>query len=240
MNIRVRAAVLLIISFIILVSQISLSFAPYSSTITIAASGTIVNHTYIVTTLTELTNVISKVVPGDTVRIRGGTYRPTSLAIRFTVSGTPNQPITWEAYANEKVIFDGSDFTGEEWGGEGWLPPMTIARVSWNIFRNFEIRNNPVGMGFEVNGDDNVFENIETHHHAGLGLWVEGNRNLILKVHAHHNVDPQSTIPGGNADGIEICRGSGNIVRSCLTHDNSDDGIDIWTSVGTLVEKCVS
>lgn len=242
MNVRVRIAVLSFTSLIILVSQIPLSFAPYSSTKTVAASGTIVYHTYIVTTLTELTNVISKVVPGDTVLIRGGTYRPTSLAIRFTVSGTPNQPISWEAYANEKVIFDGSDFTGAEegWPAGSWQPAMTIARVNWNIFRNLEVRNNQIGMGFLLAGDDNICDSIETHHHAGLGLFAEGNRNLILKVHAHHCVDPQDPIPGGDADGIEVTRGSGNIVRSCLTHDNSDDGIDTWDSTDTLVEKCVS
>ena len=231
--------------FIVVVSVALISAharASYLFTKTVAASGTIVYHTYIVTTLTELADVAGRVIPGDTVRIRGGIYQPTSLAIRFIVSGMPNQPITWEAYPGEKVIFDGSDFTGAEegWPPGSWQPAMMIARVSRNIFRNFEIRNNQIGMGFLLAGDDNIYDNIETHHHAGLGLFAEGNRNLILKVHAHHCVDPQDSPPGGDADGIEVTRGSGNIVRSCLSHHNSDDGFDTWDSTDTLVEKCVA
>ena len=49
------------------------------------------------------------VKPGDTVWVRGGTYRPREKEeFKITVSGTAEQKITFKAYSSETVILDGS------------------------------------------------------------------------------------------------------------------------------------
>lgn len=243
MNMRARIAVLLFTSLIILTSQIPLSLAPDSSTKTVAASGTIVYHTFIVTTLAELIDVISKVVPGNIVYIRGGVYQPTSPII-FEISGTSGSPITYEAYPDEKVVFDGSLATETSLGG-GWEPSLLHVVGNWNVLRNIEVRYSP-GGGIRVDGADNVLDHVETHHNRGAGANTFGDNTQFLYCVAHDNSDPQAIIPGGDADGLEASEftetgrpSTGNYFLGCLCYGNSDDGIDLYGSTDNVIEKCV-
>jgi len=242
-----RIAIVLAASFVIFcvgVSQILPSFASYSSIKTVASSGTIVYptvyYTYVVSTLTELTNVISEVVPGDTVFIRGGIYQPTSPIV-FQTSGTPSNPITYEAYPNEKVVFDGSLATDASLGGDGsWEPPLVHIYGNWNILRNIEVRNSP-GSGILVYGADVILDHVETHHNRGVGANTVGDRCQFLYCVSHDNIDPQATIPGGDADGLGASApSSGSYFLGCVAYGNSDDGFDLWGSTGNTVENCVA
>ena len=66
---------------------------------------------------------VSKLQPGDTLFVRGGTYRET---VTFPRSGTAEKPITVKAYAGEKVIVTGcepvSGWTKHK--GNIWKAPM--------------------------------------------------------------------------------------------------------------------
>jgi len=228
-----------------------------STTITLTSAGTYTanyqastsyTYTYTVATLAELTSVISKVVPGDTVLIRGGIYQPTSPII-FRISGTSGSPITYEAYPNEKVIFDGSLTTDASLGGDGsWEPPMIYVYkgCNWNIFRNIEIRYS-AGSGITMWGDDNVLDHVEVDHNKGIGALAYGDRCKFLYCIAHDNIDTQHSPPGQDADGLgagEDCDdvnyvASGCYFLGCLCYGNSDDGIDCLGSTGNTIEKCV-
>jgi len=193
---------------------------------------------YVVGTLAELTNVLPRVVPGDTVRIRGGIYQPTSQIIPQN-SGISGNPITYEAYPNEKVVFDGSLATEASLGG-GWQPPLLRVNGNWNVLRNIEERYSP-GAGVQVYGTDNVLDHVEAHHNNGLGANSYGNRCRFLYCVAHDNVDPQATIPGGDADGLGASApSSGSYFLGCLSYRNSDDGIDVYGANDALIEKCVA
>jgi parallel beta-helix repeat protein len=189
---------------------------------------------YVVATLAELTNVASKVVPGDTVRIRGAVYQPTSQII-FRTSGTSSSPITYEAYAKEKVVFDGSLAS---WSDE--FTPLLRVDGSWNILRNIEERYAP-GCGILVSGADCALDHVEAHHNRGYGLNTIGDRCKFLYCIAHDNIDPQATPPGSDGDGMGASSpSSGNYFLGCLAYGNSDDGIDVWGANDTLIEKCVA
>ena len=41
-----------------------------------------------------------------------------------------------------------------------------------------------------------------------------------------------------NADGIDVERSPGTLVDSCLARGNSDDGIDLWQTTRTTVQRC--
>jgi hypothetical protein len=65
--------------------------------------------------------------PGDTVLIRGGTYRETVVPAH---SGLPGQPITYQPYNNEPVTIDGADPVS------GWTPysgSIYQANVAWDL-----------------------------------------------------------------------------------------------------------
>jgi parallel beta-helix repeat protein len=203
-------------------------------------------NTYIVATLTELTDVVSRVVPGDIVLIRGGIYQPTS-PINFRTSGTSANPITYEAYPGEKVVFDGSLATRESLGGD-WQPPLIVIydTVSFNILRNIEERNSP-GRGILIAGNDNVLDRVETHHNNGVGIHVDGRRNKVLYSISHDNIDtgwdvyPWYRPPGQDADGMGTGpEGADNLFFGCVAYGNSDDGIDTLGSTGNTIENCVA
>jgi hypothetical protein len=187
---------------------------------------------YVVDSLSSLQNAITSVQPGNTVYIRGGIYQPTSQ-LRFTKSGVSGNPITWCAYPGEKVIFNGSSFSGI-----GWEPPFIHITGNWNVFENFEVRNNVVGRGIYIASSDCIFRNVVSHNNYGSGFYaVNSYRNQFLSLIAYANSDPADD--GGNADGISIESGSNNVIRYCLCHTNSDDGIDTWQSTSNLIENCV-
>lgn len=245
MDIRVRIAILTFASLIVLVSQISLSFAPSSDAATVLSSGTIVYSTYIVTTLAELSNAMAKVVPGDIVLIRGGIYRLASSDIDFKISGTSGSPITYEAYPNETVVFDGSLATNLALRGYGsWEPPLIVVNANWNILRNIEVRNNPVGEGIRVYGSDDVLDHVDTHDNAGSGAETFGLRTNFLYCVSHDNVDANDSssvlFPGGDADGLGADSPSaGNYFLRCVVYNNSDDGIDCLETTNNMVVECV-
>jgi parallel beta-helix repeat protein len=193
---------------------------------------------YQVGTLAELMNILPTLLPGDVVRIRGGTYQPIAPVLIQT-SG-----VTFEAYPNEKVVFDGSLATYASLG-DYWEPPLLCIGVegagdgNGNTLRNIEVRNNPVGEGIRIYGSDNVFDHVESHHNSGSGFDSVVGRNQFLYCVAHHNADPQATIPGGDADGFTTQGNGGNYFLGCESYMNSDDGIDLWASTGNIVENCV-
>src|SRR6185312_17052188 len=66
--------------------------------------------------------------PGDTVFIRGGTYRETVVPAH---SGMAGAPIVFEPYQNEKVLIDGADpVTGGWTNSQG---SIWQTHVPWNL-----------------------------------------------------------------------------------------------------------
>src|SRR5689334_12277029 len=68
------------------------------------------------------------VQPGDTVFIRGGTYRETVTPAR---SGTKADPITFRAYPNETVTVSGADLL-TNWSATG-SGSIYKTRQGWNL-----------------------------------------------------------------------------------------------------------
>ncbi|MCG8580959.1 MAG: right-handed parallel beta-helix repeat-containing protein, partial [Bacteroidales bacterium] len=60
----------------------------------------------------SIQKAIDTMQPGDLCQIRGGVYRET---IRIKQSGEKNKPIRIQAYNNEKVIVDGTNFIKGKW-----------------------------------------------------------------------------------------------------------------------------
>lgn len=188
--------------------------------------------------------VVGLVVPGDVVFLRGGIYNaPTvSTSLDFTVHGTPGAPITFESYPGETAITDGSAVTE---GTQRYIRVLS----NYNILRRIETRNNPM-QGIYIKGNNNILDGCYVHDNKISGIHIAdggyilpyGNQasyNEIKNCTVKNNSDV-NTSGGGNADGISISAGTGNMIHHNWAEHNSDDGIDTWRSQNSHVWNNVS
>lgn len=192
--------------------------------------------------------------PGDTVYFRGGRYAYTGAnsacssqtarvdAITLNKSGGSGNPIRYWAQPGEKPIFDfsrmkddcrikGFSVTGS------WihLKGLEVTGVPQNNNRNAE------SWGLWISGSNNVFEQIDTHHHMGTGLFINGGGgNLVLNSDAHDNYDLRSNdSPGENADGFGShytpAGRPANVFRGCRAWWNADDGFDLISTYSPVL-----
>ena len=195
--------------------------------------------------------------PGDTVWIRGGTYRMTEAHIAGRVGayacvtlldkgGAPERPIRYWAVAEEQPVFD---FSAVKPAGRR----VTAFRVnaSWLHLKGIEvvgvqvtIRTHTQSIGFDNAGSNNVYERCSVHDGMAIGFWIgDGANNLVLNCDAYRNHDPVSENGrGGNVDGFGYHgrRGSvNNVFRGCRAWFNSDDGFDFINSdEACRIERC--
>ncbi|MBW8902204.1 MAG: right-handed parallel beta-helix repeat-containing protein, partial [Massilia sp.] len=185
--------------------------------------------------------------PGDTVYFRGGRYaytqattscasrRATVSAIVLDRSGTQDAPIRYWAYPGETPVFDFSamkddcrvkgvevvadwiHLKGLEITGAPQQPDNHLNHESWGVW---------------INGNHDVFEQLDLHHNMGPGLFIkDGGWNLVLNSDSHHNYDPYTSNGAGqSADGFgaHVSAGHpGNVFRGCRAWANTDDGFDL-------------
>jgi hypothetical protein len=181
-------------------------------------------------------------VAGDTVWIRGGTYKVTTPAnsgagINFTKSGTSDtNRIKYWAYPGETPLFD---FSNLQISTTGYTMGFVV-NANYLHFKGLEIccvpMNTSSNNGISVNGSSayDIFEQLDMHHNNGNGIFIgnkSGGGHLVLNCDAHDNYDPNSSQgQGQNADGFGVhyqTSGATTIVRGCRAWWNSDDGYDL-------------
>ncbi|WP_281299102.1 InlB B-repeat-containing protein [Flavobacterium limnophilum] len=199
---------------------------------------------------TTLVNAIKIVIPGQTIYMRGGIYSIAStIFIARENSGTAGNLKRIEAYADETPILDfsaqsennlhkGIVLDGFYWYFKG----ITIRRAGDNgmlLSGNFNTIDNCI---FEKNRDSGL--QISRYYAAYTSISQWPSNNLILNCESFDNKDSLAE----NADGFaaKLTCGQGNIFRGCLSHNNSDDGWDLYTKSKTgpigaiLFENCVA
>lgn len=194
---------------------------------------------------------------GDTVFIRGGTYRMTEGQISQRIrnralvnvlakSGKPGRMINYFAYQDERPVFDFSDVKPR-----GLRVTAFHVNGSFNHFRNISvigvqvtITGHTQSICFDNEGSGNVYESLQMHDGQAIGFWLgRGSNNLVLNCDAYRNHDFTSEGGrGGNVDGFgfHVRPGSvNNVFRGCRAWFNSDDGFDlISTGESVLIENC--
>ncbi len=110
--------------------------------------------------VTALDSAVTRVQPGGTVWLRGGTYLYRTM-VTSTLSGLPGQPITLRSFPGEWATLD------------GW---MTV-RGSNVVMRDFEVTNSKTSRGlqdvqdgFLIFAADSKFINLIVHHCIGDGI----------------------------------------------------------------------
>ncbi|WP_330348863.1 carbohydrate-binding protein [Streptomyces sp. NBC_00582] len=185
---------------------------------------------------TTLTSAISRVTAGGTIYLRGGTYNYSStVTIPQTTSGTASARTTLSAYPGETPVLnfsaqsESSSNRGLQLFGSYWkVYGVVVERAGDN--------------GIYVGGSHNVIERTVTRYNRDTGLqlgriasstasadWPSD--NLILSAESHDNADSD----GEDADGFaaKLTTGTGNVFRYAVSHNNIDDGWDLYTKTDT-------
>ncbi|MER5434602.1 CBM35 domain-containing protein [Streptomyces sp. NPDC002588] len=185
---------------------------------------------------TTLTSAISRVTAGGTIYLRGGTYAYSStVTVPQTSNGTAAALTTLSAYPGETPVLnfsaqsESSSNRGLQLYGSYWhVQGIVVEHAGDN--------------GIYVGGSDNVIERTVTryNHDTGLQLgrissstpaaqWPSD--NLIVSAESHDNADSD----GEDADGFaaKLTTGTGNVFRYAVSHNNIDDGWDLYTKTDT-------
>ncbi|MEV0898522.1 sigma-70 family RNA polymerase sigma factor [Actinoplanes sp. NPDC049802] len=151
--------------------------------------------------------------PGQTIALRGGTYRPTS-PISITTSGTAGQRVTISGYGGERAVIDASAIPADQWA-------ITQQASYWTL-RDLEItgaRNAAYTCRACTN---NVYQRLSVHDNAGSGLMLRDDGTAANRV-----LDSDFYANRGSGLAVQFGAGDGNQLRGNRAFRNGGDGINL-------------
>lgn len=196
----------------------------------------------------DLMTALYFVSPGQSVILKGGIYYPrTSIEIARGNDGTSKQQKVLKAAPGERVVLDFRNSNAKSAGFMLW--------GSYWIIEGIDIRNTPGDVkGLQIGGNYNIIKNVATYNCGDTGLQISGistepkekwpRYNQIINCLSHDNKDPASN----NADGFaaKLTVGEGNKFYGCISHNNIDDGWDLFSKIesgpigAVLIENCIA
>jgi RNA polymerase sigma factor (sigma-70 family) len=168
-----------------------------------------------------LAKAVATVQPGQTIAMRGGTYRPTAGLVIDT-DGEPDRRITLTNYRDERPVIDARDVPAGKW-------TVTHRGDYWTV-RGLEITGSSSHAYVCTSCRGNVFAALSIHDNvrSGLTLRDEGTvDNQVLDSDFYRNYDPREKGRAGVGLAIKFGDGTGNVVRGCRAFDNADSGFDV-------------
>ena len=147
-----------------------------------------------------ITRGVKELKPGDTLTIRGGTYRE---GVEINLVGSAEHPITVQAAAGESVIIKGSEVVkgwtrdGKLWRKEGW----TEAFVRQNYARGTSLVSPNVMEVFQqdgIRGEAVVLFRVRTPEELREGKCFWDEKTGTITIHPYgEGFDP-------NVNGVEV------------------------------------
>ncbi|TQS25280.1 cellulose-binding protein [Microbispora sp. KK1-11] len=185
---------------------------------------------------TTLTSAITRVAPGGTIYLRGGRYDfAQTVTIAPGNNGTSSARKTLSAYPGETPVLNFSA-QSESSSNRG----LTVNGSYWHVYGIVVERAGDNGI--YVGGSNNIIERTVTRFNRDTGLQLGRiasdtprdqwpSNNLILSAESHDNADSD----GEDADGFaaKLTTGTGNVFRYDVSHNNIDDGWDLYTKTDT-------
>ncbi|MFC4069152.1 cellulose-binding protein [Actinoplanes subglobosus] len=208
---------------------------PSSSALYVAPGGTD-SAAGTISAPTTLTSAITRITAGGTIYLRGGTYAHSStVTIPAGNNGSSGALKTIAAYNGEKPVLNFSAQTED--------PANRGLAVNGNYWKVYGLTVERAGdNGIFVGGSNNVLERTITRYNRDTGLQLSRiasdtpnaqwpANNLILSAESHDNADSD----GEDADGFaaKLTVGAGNVFRYAVSHNNIDDGWDLYTKTDT-------
>jgi hypothetical protein len=185
---------------------------------------------------TTLASAITRITAGGTIYLRGGKY---SLAELITIApgnnGTASARKELSAYPGETPVLNFSAMAED--------PANRGLTVNGNFWRIYGVVVEHAGdNGIFIGGSNNIVERTVTRFNRDSGLQISRMasttprdqwpaNNLVVSSESHDNMDAG----GENADGFaaKLTAGPGNVFRYDVSHNNIDDGWDLFTKQAT-------
>ncbi|QMM54911.1 right-handed parallel beta-helix repeat-containing protein [Enterobacter sp. RHB15-C17] len=162
----------------------------------------------------DLASAINLLAPGGTLILKAGEYPRSDIPL--AASGHAEQRKT--LLAEGKAVIHGLLVDASYWNIKGVDITDKSLRIqgSHNLIENVTAYRND-DTGIQISSPDNV----------GRPLWASDNR--VINSESYANVDPGKI----NADGfaVKMRVGEGNRLENCYSHDNIDDGFDLFNKI---------
>ncbi|SMD27544.1 carbohydrate-binding protein [Kibdelosporangium aridum] len=185
---------------------------------------------------TTLTSAITRIAAGGTISMRGGTYNfSQTVTIAAGNNGTSSARKKLSAHPGETPVLNFSA-QSEDPANRG----LAVNGSYWHVHGIIVQRAGDNGIF--VGGSNNIFERTVTRFNRDSGLQLSRMlsstpkdqwpaNNLILSAESHDNADSD----GEDADGFapKLTVGPGNVFRYTVSHNNIDDGYDLYTKSDT-------
>ncbi|WP_435175488.1 RICIN domain-containing protein [Actinacidiphila sp. bgisy145] len=185
---------------------------------------------------TTLASAVGRVSSGGTIYLRGGTYDyAQTVTIPQGDNGTAGSPTLLSAYPGETPVLDFSA-QSETSTNRG----LEVDGSYWHVYGI--VVEHAGDNGIFVGGSHNVIERTVTRYNRDTGLQISRidsttpqdqwpSDNLVISAESHDNADSS----GENADGFaaKLTVGTGNVFRYDVSHNNSDDGWDLYAKTET-------
>src|SRR5262249_49131490 len=137
--------------------------APLNRTFYVSTSGADTNDGLSLSLpLRTLGVAVKKVLPGDTIDLRGGVYNE-RVDIWSPYSGTATNRVTIQSHPGETAVIDG---TGQLLPGSN--SPVINMRADYMTFDGLEVRNG-AGMGMSGDGDFLILQHLKVHSNQNTG-----------------------------------------------------------------------
>jgi hypothetical protein len=171
---------------------------------------------------------VAVVRPGQTIALRGGTYRPTA-PVSIKTSGTAAKPIVLSNYRAERPIIDASAIPADKWA-------ITQQTAYWTV-QGLDIGHSKSHAYVCRACRFNVFQRLSLHDNVRSGLLLRDPGTIGNKVLDSDFFANRDQAGGGIGLGIGFGNGDGNLVRGNRAFDNASAGFDLggaFTSAVTV------
>lgn len=156
---------------------------------------------------------VAVVKPGQTIALRGGTYRPTS-PITITTNGTTSQRVVLSGYRGERAVIDASGIPADEWA-------ITQESSYWTV-RDLTVAGARNAAYTCLACTNNTFQRISVHGANGSGLMLRNAGTTGNQVLDSDFYDNQ-----GSGLAVQFGAGDGNLLRGNRAFSNGGDGVNL-------------
>ncbi|MGP3592397.1 right-handed parallel beta-helix repeat-containing protein [Vagococcus sp. WN89Y] len=162
----------------------------------------------------DLSSAINLLAPGGTLLLKAGDYARAEIPL--TASGLPGKLKTLQAEG--KVVIRGLLVDANFWHIKG----IDVTEKSLRVQGSHNLIEKVVAW----RNDDTGIQ-ISSPEKIGRALWASHNR--VIDSESWGNEDPGKI----NADGfaVKMRVGEGNRLERCYSHDNIDDGFDLFNKI---------
>jgi hypothetical protein len=234
----------------VLLLTLFLSAKLLSTTYFVATTGSDSNAGTIDKPFLTVPKAIGKVIAGDTIYVRTGTY-PGTQTLQIKKAGTSDARITLSAYPPDLTSVypkDGRpvmDFSSSATGSQGYR--LSGANY-WHIYGLKFINAPDNGMIVDYSTNNTTVEYCAFYHNHDAGFQIGDSSHdfYVINCDSYENADifTDGSGTGGNADGFaaKLAVGTNVIFRGCRSWKNSDDGWDGYLRsdipILTVLENC--